>query len=177
MLQRLLRAQRDIACAPPDADVVFRTLADSVLSVFPAEGAIASQPEGDFVVARAAVGVAGPPVGHRIPRAGTLAGRALQTLEGQLCLDSQADPRTRADISASTRTRSSIIVPLVHDGVAVGLIAAVSSQPATFGEADLELLGMLADVASSRLVAALEHSASRSWRPGPRLSSSRWPRA
>ncbi len=157
-LQRLLHAQRDIACTPPNPAVVFRVLADSVLTVFPAEGAIASQPDGDFVVARAAVGVSGPPVGHRIPRAGTLAGRALRTLEGQLCLDSQTDPRTRADISASTQTRSSIIVPLVHDGVAVALIAAVSSRPGTFDAADLELLGMLADVAATRLVAALEHA-------------------
>jgi diguanylate cyclase (GGDEF)-like protein/PAS domain S-box-containing protein len=159
-LMRLLKAQRDIACADPDLDAVFGILADSVLQVFPAEGAIASQPVGDFVVARAAVGVAGPPVGHRIPRAGTLAGRALLTLEGQLCVDSQTDPRTRADISASVHTRSSIIVPLVAGGVAVGLIAAVSSQPATFDQADLELLGLLADVATARLVAALEKTAS-----------------
>ena len=51
-------------------------------------------------------------------------------------------------------------MPLVHDGAAVGLIAAVSSQPATFDEDDLELLGLLADVATTRLVAALERSAS-----------------
>ena len=99
-LMRLLQAQRDIACAAPDPDVVFRVLADAVLRVFPAEGAIASQPEGDVVVARAAVGVTGPPVGHRIPRAGTLAGRALLTLQGQLCIDSQTDPRTKASTSA-----------------------------------------------------------------------------
>ena len=159
-LMRLLQAQRDIACAAPDLDVVFRVLADAVLRVFPAEGAIASQPEGDVVVARAAVGDTGPPVGHRIPRAGTLAGRALLTLQGQLCIDSQTDPRTKASLSASVRTRSSIIVPLVHDGEAVGLISAVSSQPATFDETDLELLGLLADVATTRLVAALERSAS-----------------
>ena len=158
---RLLMAQRDIACAAPDPDVVFRVLADAVLTVFPAEGAIASQPEGDFVVARAAAGVAGPPVGHRIPRAGTLAGRAAADPRGPACLDSQTDPRTQAGISASVRTRSSIIVPLVHDGAAVGLIAAVSSQPATFDETDLELLGLLADVATTRLVAALESRVAR----------------
>ena len=160
-LQRLLRAQRDIACTPPDPEVVFRVLADAVLTVFPAEGAIATQPEGEFVVVRAAVGVAGPPIGHRAHRTGTLAGCAMQTLEGQLCFDSQTDPRVRPDISASARFRSAILVPLVYDGVAVALIAAVSSRPATFDEADLELLGTLADVAMTRLVAALEHTASQ----------------
>jgi diguanylate cyclase (GGDEF)-like protein/PAS domain S-box-containing protein len=161
VLRRVLRAQRDIACADLDRDVVFSVLAGSVLTVFPAEGAICSQPEGDFIVARAAVGTAGPPIGHRIPKAGTLGGRALRTLEGQLCLDSQTDPRTRADISASTHTRSSIIVPLVHEGEAVGLIAAVSSRPEAFDETDLELLTLLAEVAATRFVAALERTASR----------------
>jgi diguanylate cyclase (GGDEF)-like protein/PAS domain S-box-containing protein len=160
-LQRLLRAQRDIACTPPDPEVVFRVLADSVLTVFPAEGAIATQPEGEFVVVRAAVGVAGPPIGHRAHRTGTLAGHAMRTLEGQLCLDSQTDPRIRPSISASARFRSAILVPLVHEGVVVALIAAVSSRPATFDAADLELLGTLADVAATRLAAALEHSASQ----------------
>ena len=85
----MVRAQRDIACAVPDPDVVFGVLAESVLTVFPAEGAIASQPEGDVIVARACAGVAGPDVGHRLPLAGTLGGRALRTGEGQLCRDSE----------------------------------------------------------------------------------------
>ncbi|MDQ1600829.1 MAG: hypothetical protein QOD68_2303 [Actinomycetota bacterium] len=154
-LRRVIQAQRDISCAATDTGTVFRVLADSVLSVFPAEGAIASQPEGDFLVARAAVGSAGPAVGHRLALTGTLGGRAVRTLTGQLCRDSETDPRTQADVSASTRTRSSVIVPLVHDDVAVGVIAAVSSRPDAFDEDDLVLLTMLADVASSRLAAAL----------------------
>jgi GAF domain-containing protein len=154
-LRRVIRAQRDISCAATDSATVFRVLADSVLTVFPAEGAIASQPEGDFLVARAAVGSAGPAAGHRITLAGTLGGRAVRTLTGQLCRDSQTDPRTQAAVSASTGTRSSIIVPLVHDGVAVGVIGALSSRPDAFDEDDLALLTMLADVASSRLAAAL----------------------
>ena len=43
-LRRVVAAQRDIAVAPADPDQVFQVLADSVLTVFPADGAIASQP-------------------------------------------------------------------------------------------------------------------------------------
>jgi diguanylate cyclase (GGDEF)-like protein/PAS domain S-box-containing protein len=154
-LRRVIRAQRDISCAATDTDTVFRVLAASVLTVFPAEGAIASQPEGDFLVAQAVVGSAGPAVGHRLTLAGTLCGRAVRTLTGQLCRDIETDPRTQADLSASARTRSAVIVPLVHDEVAVGVIAAVSTRPDAFDEDDLALLTMLADVASSRLAAAL----------------------
>ncbi len=160
-MRRVVVAQRDIAAAPADTDAVFRVLARSVLTVFPAEGAIASEPEGDFIVVRAGAGTTGPAPGHRIPRPGTLGGRALATLEGQLCHDAETDRRTDAHISAGTGTRSSIIVPLVHDGTAVALISAVSSRPAAFDEDDLELLGLLADVATSRLVAAYAEGARR----------------
>ena len=90
-----------------------------------------------------------PPVGRNPRRPGAAHG------EGQLCRDSETDPRTRADRSAHPRTRSSVIVPLVHEGRSVALISAVSSRPDTFDEADLADLRMLADVATSRLVAAL----------------------
>jgi diguanylate cyclase (GGDEF)-like protein/PAS domain S-box-containing protein len=154
-LRRVVQAQRDIACAAADPDVTFQVLAESVLTVFPAEGAIASQPQGAFLVARAVAGSTGPAVGHRIPLTGTLGGRAVRTLAGQLCRDSRTDPRTQADVSASTGTRSSVMVPLVQDGVAVGVIAAVSSRPDAFDDDDLAVLTLLADVAATRLTAAL----------------------
>jgi hypothetical protein len=56
-------------------------------------------------------GLAGPPVGHRIPCDGTLAGFALRTLEPQIWVDSRIDRqrprramRTRAARAARTRT-------------------------------------------------------------------------
>jgi hypothetical protein len=129
-------------------------------------------------VARATAGTAGAPPGHRIPRPGTLGGRALATLEGQLCRDADLDGRTDARLSASTGTRSSIIVPLVHDGAGIALIAAVSSRADAFDEDDLELLGMLAEVASSRLATAYADADRRvravRWRAAQELTGLAW---
>jgi diguanylate cyclase (GGDEF)-like protein/PAS domain S-box-containing protein len=150
-LRLVLSAQRDLACADEDAGTVFDLLADSVLSIFPAEGVLAAEPQGGRIVARASVGTCGPPVGTQIPQAGTLAGLALSTLEPQLCHDSRTDPRTPSDINEDVGARSSVIVPLVHDGVAIGLVAALSSVPCAFTEDDLALLVPLADVAASSL--------------------------
>ncbi len=95
------------------------------------------------------------PRGHRIPRPGTLGGRAARDADGQLCRDADVDRRTDPRISASTGTRSSIIVPLVHDGVADRADrGGARPAPDAFDEDDLELLGMLAEVASSRLATA-----------------------
>lgn len=156
-LRRLISAQRDLACAPPDPERVFGHLAQAALDIFDAEGALAAQPEGDLVVARAVAGRCGPSVGTAIPLEGTLAGAALRSLAPQICHDGDTDRRTRRDINVRARTRSSIVVPLVHDGVAIGLVAALSSAPGAFSDEDLGLLGLLADVAASSLRAALLH--------------------
>ena len=78
-MRRVVEAQRDIATAAPVPATIFQVLAESVLTVFPADGAIASEPEGDFIVARATAGTTGAPPGHRIPRPGTLGVAAAPT--------------------------------------------------------------------------------------------------
>src|SRR5689334_17828199 len=47
-MRRVVHAQRDIASADAVPATVFQVLAESVITIFPAEGAIASEPEGDF---------------------------------------------------------------------------------------------------------------------------------
>ncbi len=154
-LRRVIAAQRDLACAPADAEQVFQLLARVVLDIFDADGALAAQPDGDSVVARATAGTCVPPVGSAIPREGTLAGLALRTLEPLLCRDGDTDPRTRQDINSIARTRSSLVVPLVHDGEAIGLVSAISPVPDAFDDDDLALLCLLADAAAAALYAAL----------------------
>ena len=154
-LLRVVAAQRDLACTGEDAAAVFGLLAECVLSIFAAEGALAAQPAGPDIVARASAGTCGPAVGTTIPQAGTLAGLALSTLQPQICHDSHTDPRTRADINEQAGTRSSIIVPLVDAGEPLGIVLALSSVPYAFDDGDLALLTLLADVAASSLRRAL----------------------
>jgi diguanylate cyclase (GGDEF)-like protein/PAS domain S-box-containing protein len=154
-LLRVVAAQRDLACTAEDATAVFELLAECVLSIFAAEGALVAQPVGADIVARASVGSCGPTVGTTIPQAGTLAGLALSTLEPQICRDCHSDPRTRVDINEQAGIRSSIIVPLVDAGEPLGIVLALSSIPYAFDEGDLALLTLLADVAASSLSRAL----------------------
>ncbi len=156
-LLRLIVAQRDLACAPLDQSAVFELLAGAVLSIFDAEGALAAEPLGDEVVARAVVGSAGPVVGDRIPQAGTLAGLTLRSRRPHLCTDAATDPRTDDAIDVRSRTRSSIMAPLLDGDQAIGLIAAMSSRPHGFDEQDLALLNLLGEVAAGRLRAARTH--------------------
>ena len=154
-LRRVIDAQRLLACAPTDPDTIFTMLAEATRTLLAADGALTAQVDGDQLVARASVGVTAPPPGDAIPVTGTLGGLAITTLKGQLCRDGWDDPRTDAEINRRTGTRSSVVVPLVHEGDAIGVVTAVSPRPAAFDENDLEMLSMLAEVAAHRLVLAL----------------------
>lgn len=154
-LHRVVAAQRALACATPDPEVIFRLLAELARSLLDAEGALTSQPQGDVLVARAICGDVPVPPGDVIPLAGTLGGRVVATMAPQLCRDGQVDPRTDPRINERNGTRSSVMVPLVHDGEAIAVVAALSSRCDAFDQADLDLLTMLADIGAHRLGHAL----------------------
>jgi diguanylate cyclase (GGDEF)-like protein/PAS domain S-box-containing protein len=154
-LRRVIDAQRLLACAPTEPETIFIMLAETAQALLGADGALTAQLEGDVLVGRAGVGGTAPPAGAQIPVAGTLGGLAVTTQQPQLCRDGWDDPRTNPDINRRTDTRSSVVVPLVHEDVAIGLVAAVSPRPDAFDENDLEMLSMLAEVAAHRLVLAL----------------------
>ncbi len=151
----MIDAQRLLACSPTDPQTIFIMLAETAQALLGADGALTAQLSGDVLVARASVGGIGPPAGAQIPVAGTLGGLAVTTQKPQLCRDEWDDPRTDPDINRRTDTRSSVVVPLVHEDAAIGLVAAVSPRPDAFTENDLEMLSMLAEVAAHRLVLAL----------------------
>ena len=154
-LRRVIDAQRLLACAPTDPETIFIMLAETAQALLGADGALTAQLEGEVLVARASVGGNAPPPGTVIPVSGTLVGLAVTTLQGQLCRDGWDDPRTDPEINRRSDTRSSVVVPLVHEDAAIGLVAAVSPRPDAFVPNDLEMLSMLAEVAAHRLVLAL----------------------
>jgi diguanylate cyclase (GGDEF)-like protein/PAS domain S-box-containing protein len=154
-LRRVIEAQRALATAAPDPTVVMPMLCEVAWSLLGAEGTIVSVPVGDRIVARAVAGVCGVAPGDEIPRTGTLAGLTIDSRTPQLSRDGEADPRTLSSVNRSYRTRSSALVPLVDEGEVIAVLGAVSSEPAAFDQADLDLLAMLADVGAHRLGHAL----------------------
>ncbi len=151
----MIDAQRLLACAPTDPGTIFIMLAETAQALLGADGALTAELAGDVLVARASVGGNAPPAGTELPVTGTLGGLAVTTQQPQLCRDGWDDPRTDPDINRRTSTRSSVVVPLVHEDAAIGVVAAVSPKPDAFDENDLEMLSMLAEVAAHRLVLAL----------------------
>jgi diguanylate cyclase (GGDEF)-like protein/PAS domain S-box-containing protein len=152
-LHAVIAAQRILACAPPEPDVIFRLLAETAWSVLGCTGAIASQPTADSLIVRGRAGETPIMLGDTIPLDGTLTGVAARTRTGQICDDWSADPG--APITPWTGPLSFVVVPLVYDGEVVALLSATASRLAAFDEHDLELISMLAEVGANRLAHAL----------------------
>jgi diguanylate cyclase (GGDEF)-like protein/PAS domain S-box-containing protein len=152
-LHAVIDAQRALACAPPDPEVIFQLLAETAWSVLGCTGAIAAQPISDAIVVRGLAGETPTGLGSTIPFDGTLTGVAYQTRTSQICDDWVQDPRTRNEPLAGLL--SFVVVPLVYEGEVIALLGAHESRLAAFDDQDLELLAMLADVGANRLAHAL----------------------
>lgn len=140
----VIAAQRALACAAPDPDVVLAIVADAARRLLRADGAVTwartRPPAGALVVARATAG-------------------STRTSPG----DVTTYPPSPGDLSPHTTTgagiregaASSVVVPLVHDGEPVAWVVVLSSLPDAFDECDHELLELLAEVGGHRLGHAL----------------------
>jgi len=153
-LLRVIDAQRDLACARPDAHQIFDLLARSVLAVFDADGALAAQPEDHNLVVRGVAGDLRPAMGSAIPLTGSLSGLAVRTRRPQISFDVDTDTRVRQPLRRPG-VRSAIVVPLLDGDEVIGLVGAVAGRPCSFTEADLGLLDCLTDVAGAALRSAL----------------------
>lgn len=62
-------------------------------------------------------------------------------------------------VAHDATTRSEMAVPIVHDGVVLGVLDSESSEPDAFGEEDLEIFRTLASMLATRIVVERERAA------------------
>ena len=159
---RVALAQRAIADAP--VDDVLGTACAQIKTLLDADAVIVGTREGDQVVCRAVEGLDTVPVGKGIPIETSLMGLALRTGEPQLCHDGDADQRSDATVNRDAGIRSSVIVPLMVEGRAVGAILVGAQRPNAFDDTDLALLDLVGSVTAGRLglsLASTEHTGMR----------------
>src|ERR1700730_10684010 len=110
-----------------------------------ATGAAIALVRGEEIVCHATTGPHSPDIGACVsPRTG-LSGSCIQTRQLQQCNDTQTDPRVDSDACRSLGARSTVVLPLMHDGVLFGIFDILSSQPDAFGQRDLHDLQILND--------------------------------
>jgi diguanylate cyclase (GGDEF)-like protein len=161
-LDRLVATQNTIATARFDVNATLDTVVEQALMLTGGEGAVVELPEGDDMVYTAGAGAAVAHVGTRLSRAGSMSGLALETSQTLHCRDGETDPRVDRQATAMVGARSMIVVPLVHDGHATGVLKVYSGRVHAFDEHQAAVLELLASMIAAALVrAALMHRLSQ----------------
>lgn len=158
-LKEVIAIQAQIARLGFDLGGVMSLVAECTLGLVGADGAVIELVEGEDMVYRSAAGTASRSLGMHVRRRGSLAGLCVEQGLVLRCDDSETDPRVDRDACRRVGLRSMVVLPLMHDGEAVGVLKAMSGEPAGFDDADAELLGLLGDAVAGAMFHATRHAA------------------
>jgi len=156
-LKHILEQQVEAGFPPELAlDLVLQELVMRAVDATGANSAaLALARGGDEMICRAATGLHAPDLGVPLNSHDGLSGSCLRTRQPQFCLDAESDPRVDAAIARRLGVRSMLIVPVLDQDGAIGVLEIFSSQPSAFSDHERILLEALArDCVSVRLAAA-----------------------
>jgi signal transduction histidine kinase/ActR/RegA family two-component response regulator len=154
-LSAIIATQQEIATAGLDLQTVMNLIAQRTQKLTSATGAAVELAEGGELVYRAVSGTASHSLGLRLPADASLSGRCLRTGQALRCDDAEADDRVDRQACQKVGLRSMIVVPLLYDRRAVGVLKVLSPQPRAFSDRDVQTLQLM----SGLLAAALSHAA------------------
>ena len=160
-LDLLVEAQTAIATSRLELGALMTTAAERALALAGGDGAVVELVDGQELVYGAGAGAAGPFVGIRLRREGTLSGRCLDTRRVQISDDTENDPRVDGAACRRVGVRSMVVVPLLFDGSATGVLKVYAGAPGAFDQRQAKLLGVLGHMIGAGLAHArvLEHLA------------------
>ncbi len=156
-----LEAARDIADAiggVPDLDRVLELIVKRGRALVDARAVLIMLRYGDELEVAASAGHARTAQGSRMPVAGSTSGEVLERGRAQRISDVASDLRIAAEELGVSRARTALLVPMLHHGERIGVLAAFDrgEDGREFSEADEQLLRTFA--ASAANAVALNRS-------------------
>lgn len=150
-LMQVIQIQTEIAKLGLDLGGVMQFIVEQTLELVGADGAAIELAEDDEMVYRATSGIAATQLGLRLKIANSLSGLSVMIGNTLSCEDSDTDPRVDSMACRKVGLRSMIVMPLKHQGVTVGVLKAMSTQPGKFSGSDTALLGLLSEVVAAAM--------------------------
>jgi diguanylate cyclase (GGDEF)-like protein len=154
LLAEVVATQHAISTSDFDLEAVMNEIVTQTRRLTRADGAVVETVEGDEMVYRAVAGSAEPHLGLRLKVSASLSGECVSSGEIVLCDDSETDPRVDREAARKVGARSMVVVPLRHRSRVAGVLKVLSRQPRAFGERELRVLQMMADLLGSAIVRA-----------------------
>jgi diguanylate cyclase (GGDEF)-like protein len=158
-LLEIIRTQTEIAKLGLDLGGVMALVAERAQHLTNAAGAVVELASGEEMVYSAATGIAEKQLGLRLNRSTSLSGLCVATGSALRCDDCETDSRVDRDACRRVGLRSMIVVPLVHNGAAVGVLKVLSTVPASFGDRDRRVLELMSELIGAAMFHAVRYEA------------------
>lgn len=163
-LLTIIRVQTEIARLGVDLNGVMTLVAEQAQAITKATGAVVELAEGDDMVYRAVAGAASALLGLRLLRSSSLSGLCVTLAQSLRCDDTDDDPRVDREACRRVGIRSMVVVPLIHEGSAVGVLKVFSPRVAAFSDADVHILNLMTDLIAASLYHAGKYGADELFR-------------
>jgi signal transduction histidine kinase len=155
-LSAIIATQHDIATAGQNFMAVMTLIAERTQKLTRASGAAIELIERDELVYRVGTGTASRHVGLRLAIASSLSGKCMRLNEILRCDDTESDPRVNREACRKIGLRSMVVVPLYHNGRAVGVLKVLATKPNVFSERDARALQLMAGLIGAAMSNAAE---------------------
>ena len=155
-LSAIIATQHDIATAGHNFMAVMTLIAERTQKLTRASGAAIELIERDELVYRVGTGTASRHVGLRLAIASSLSGKCMRLNEILRCDDTESDPRVNREACRKIGLRSMVVVPLYHNGGAVGVLKVLATKPNAFSERDARALQLMAGLIGAAMSNASE---------------------
>ncbi|HET6964670.1 MAG TPA: GAF domain-containing protein [Acidimicrobiales bacterium] len=156
-LRHLAETQRLLGSGSLGTDQLLDVVTERAREITAADAGMVELVDRDELVCRASTGSMREVLGRRLKGATTISGRCARLAVPMRCVDTEYD--TRVDRAGCRRLgiRSIVVVPVMKDDAAVGVLKVISSRPDHFTESDVEVLqemaAFVADAAASQFAA------------------------
>jgi len=150
LFQAVLEVEQAVSAAGLDSETVMHVIAERIMGLTRASGAVIESIEGEDVVPLVHVGIDAP----RLKLNSSLSGVCVRTGELQRCDDTLADTRVPHQAYREIGIRSILVVPLKEELRILGVLKVVSAEAHAFTERDAKALRLLGGL----MGAALAHA-------------------
>ncbi len=125
-------------------------MAQNLMRLTAAEGAVVALRQGREIMCQASVGVA-PPVGALFQQDSGLAGECVRRATVVWCPDTNDDDRVNRAVCQRLNLRATVLAPVVCGGQVQGVLEVFSSRPHIFDRGDVMAMTRLADIVAEML--------------------------
>lgn len=156
-LLQIINIQTEISKLGLDLYGVMQLVVDRTLGLVGADGAAIELAEGNDMVYRATSGSAKTFLGLRLDIEHSISGLCVKTGQILESHDTHLDERVNQEACRKIGLRSMIVVPLIHKGLTVGVLKAMSSKINQFDNNDLKLLELLSELVAASMFYATKY--------------------